>query len=570
MLFLGLLERMAVIALAAYVFSQMNMFKRLIKYEVSIMDKLVMVAFFSILSIIGTYIGISVEPGEIVKVATQPGIVSPNAAIANIRPIGAIVAGYVGGPLVGMIVGVIAGTHRYFLGGFTALACSVSTIFEGLIGGLARKLCKNDLFSLWVGFAAGIVAESVQMILILLLSKPYNSALVLEKYIAFPMIIVNSVGVAIFINIIKNTKEAYNRAGAVQSQKALSIAKETIHYIRKGLNKQTAQNVADIIYRIGDVRGVFIGDRTQFLTYFGDSINIETLKERLVLYYKNPSFETISIKNNKKDIYFYCVPLLVGESEFEGVLGLKVKHKMDIDYYFMEFTKGIGELLSTQIELYKLNKIAHEASTAELRLLRAQIHPHFLFNALNTIASFCRTNPLKARELITDLANYFRKTLKKDGDFVPLYEEVELIKSYLSIEKARYGERLKLYMDISDKLMSVKVPAFILQPLIENSIKHGISPKPVGGSIFIKAIDIGERIKFVIEDTGVGMTKERYEEVVNKWPGIGLKNINDRLKFLYGDKFQFNIESAIEEGTKIYFIIPKEEYSNEQIDVCNC
>ena len=553
MLFVSLLERMSVIALAAYIFSQSVLFKRILKYEVKVFDKLIMVVFFSLLSILGTYMGINVEPG----------------AIANIRPIGAIAAGYLGGPVIGMLVGLIAGTQRYFMGGFTALSCGLSTIFEGLIGGLAKKVSKDGTFSAGIGFVSGIIAEVAQMIIILLISRPYSKALELERIIAYPMIIVNSIGVAAFINIINNCRQEYTRAQAVQSQRVLDIIKRITPHIRKGLDIYTASNITEIIYEIGEISGVFIGDRNQLLAYHGDDIQLEILEMKLKDYYIKPFSGTISFKSNSRDTFFYCVPLLTGKNEFEGVLGFKAKHKTEIDEYFMEFSRGIGELLSNQIELYKLNIVAHEASTAELKALRAQVHPHFLFNALNTIASFCRTNPLKARELILDLANYFRKTLKKEADFVPLSEEIELIQSYLAIEKARYSDRLKVFIDIPSDLVNMKVPPFVIQPLIENSIKHGISPKPKGGSIYIRCVSLNDKIMIEVMDTGVGMTEERCSEVKSQWPGIGLRNVNERLKLMYGDACHLNIESSKGKGTTINFVIPKEEYLNEQTGLYN-
>lgn len=544
MLFVNLLERMSVIALAAYIFSQSVLFKRIIRYEIKAFDKLIMIIFFSLLSILGTYMGINVEPG----------------AIANIRPIGAIAAGYLGGPVIGMIVGLIAGTQRYFMGGFTALSCGLSTIFEGLIGGIAKKITKDGTFNAGIGFVSGIAAEVVQMFIILLISRPYSKALELERIIAYPMIIVNSIGVAVFINIINNCRQEYVRARAVQSQRTLDIIKKITPYIRKGLNIYTANNITEIIYEIGEVNGVFIGDKNQLLAYNGEDIDKDILNLELKNYYLKPFSGIISFKSKNKDTFFYNVPLLTGRNEFEGVLGFKAKHKTDIDEYFIEFSRGIGELISNQIELYKLNIIANEASTAELKVLRAQIHPHFLFNALNTIASFCRTNPLKARELILDLANYFRKTLKKEADFVPLSEEIELIQSYLAIEKARYSERLKVNIDIPPEFMNIKLPPFVIQPLIENSIKHGISPKPKGGSIYLRCINLDDKIMIEVEDTGVGMTEERCSEVKSKWPGIGLHNVNERLRLMYGDACHLDIESLKGNGTKVNFIIPKEEY----------
>lgn len=542
MIYVQLLERMALIALAAYIYNQSHIFKNLIKDELKLIDKVGMVIFFSVLSIMGTYTGVSLEP----------------YAIANTRPIGAIVAGYVGGPVIGIIVGLIGGTHRYLLGGFTALACGIATVIEGITGSIARKYSKDGAFSVKSGFIGAVIAECLQMLALLIFSRPLEDAVSLVRFIALPMIIINSVGVVVFINIIQNAKNEYNRLGAIQSQKALNIAKKSIGYMRKGLDEDTAKNVAQIIYEMSSIKGVFIGGKKGLLAYCGDRLDEAKLSESLEVYYKSPDYAILKFMNNKnKEEVFICAPFFISTNSFEGVIGLKVKSEKNIDSYFWEFVKALSELLSTQIELHKLNKLAEEASTAEFRALRAQIEPHFLFNALNTISSFCRTNPIKARELIIDLSNYFRQTLKRQEDFVALKDELEFVQSYISIEKARFGERLKLIIDIQEDMMNMKVPAFILQPIIENSIKHGILPKPSGGSVFLKVSCLQGEILFSIEDTGVGMKEERLQDVINTWPGIGLKNVNERLKLLYGDKYKLNITTSLNEGTKVSFLIPR-------------
>lgn len=541
-IYIQLLERMALIALAAYIYNQSHIFKNLIKDELKVKDKIGMIIFFSILSIIGTYTGINLEP----------------YAIANTRPIGAIVAGYIGGPFVGIMVGLIAGTHRLLLGGFTALACSIATVVEGIVGAVARKYSKDGAISAKNAFLGSVAAESLQMLMLLIFSRPLEQAVRLVKFVAFPMIIINSFGVIIFINIIQNARNEYNRIGAIKAQEVLNIAKRTIGHMRKGLDKETAKNVAKIIGEISNIKGVFIGDKKGLLTYSGERINENELKQNLEIYYKYPDYSVIKLLSSSKPVYFVCVPFLVSNVEFEGVLGLKVKSEKNIDLYFWEFAKELSDLLSTQMELCKLNKLAEEASVAEFRALRAQIEPHFLFNALNTISSFCRTNPIRARELIINLSNYFRKTLKREEDFVPLKDEIEFLQSYLSIEKARFGERLKLAIDIPEDMMNIKMPVFILQPIIENSIKHGILPKPEGGSVFVKASYTQDEVMFLIEDTGVGMDKERLAEIITKWPGIGLKNVNERLKLLYGEGYELDIVTAKGYGTKVSFLIPKE------------
>ncbi|WML36067.1 LytS/YhcK type 5TM receptor domain-containing protein [Clostridium sp. OS1-26] len=542
MIYIQLLERMALIALAAYIYNQSHIFKNLIKDELKIKDKIGMIVFFSILSIIGTYTGINLEP----------------YAIANTRPIGAIVGGYVGGPVVGVAVGLIAGTHRFLLGGFTGLACGIATVVEGIVGALARKYSKDGAFSAKNAFLGAVVAESFQMLILLIFSRPLEDAVELVKFIAMPMILINSFGVIIFINIIQNARNEYNRIGAIKAQEVLNIAKRTMGHMRKGLSEETAKSVAEIICEISNIKGVFIGDKKGLLTYCGEKISEDKLKNNLEAYYECPDYSVIKFTSNNKQVFFVCAPFLVSNVGFEGVLGLKVKSEKSIDSYFWEFAKELSDLLSTQIELHKLNKLAEEASVAEFKALRAQIEPHFLFNALNTISSFCRTNPVRARELIIDLSNYFRQTLKRAEDFVLLKDEVEFLQSYLSIEKARFGERLKLIIDIPEDMMNIKMPVFILQPIIENSIKHGILPKPEGGSVLVKASYIKNEVIFSIEDTGMGMEKEKLAEVTTTWPGIGLKNVNERLKLLYGEGHELNINTSLNYGTKVSFLIPKE------------
>ncbi|MBV7276277.1 histidine kinase [Clostridiaceae bacterium UIB06] len=541
MIYIQLLERMALIALAAYIYNQSHIFKSLIKDELKIRDKIDMIIFFSGLSIIGTYTGINLDP----------------YAIANTRSIGAIVAGYVGGPVVGIIVGIIAGTHRYFLGGFTALACGISTVVEGIMGILARRYSKDGAFSGKNAFIGAVIAESLQMVILLIFARPFSNAVQLVKFIALPMITINSFGVVIFINIIQNARNEYNRIGAMKAQEVLNIAKRTMGHMRKGLNEETAKNVAEIICEISNIKGVFIGDKKELLTYCGEKIEEDKLKNKLGIYYNNPDYSIVKFFSDNKPVFFVCVPFLISRGGFEGVLGLKVKSERNIDSYFWQFAKELSDLLSTQIELYKLNKLAEEASKAEFKALRAQIEPHFLFNTLNTISSFCRTNPTRAKELIINLSNYFRQTLKRVDKFTSLKDELEFLQSYLVIEKARFGERLELVIDIPEDMMNTKMPAFILQPIIENSIKHGILPKPLGGTVTVKAFYQEDEVKFSIEDTGVGMKEEKLREVVTKWPGIGLKNVNERLKLLYGENYGLDISTELNCGTKVMFLVPR-------------
>lgn len=556
MIYLKLFQSMALIALSAYMYNHSSVLKQLIKDELGTVDKILLIIFFSILGILSNYTGVNVEPVNNIKSETMGlGYLGVHDAIANTRPIAAIVSGYIGGPLIGVMVGLIAGAHRYTLGGFTAFACAIATIVEGFTGGVARRYSKDGSLNVKQAFFTAIIAECFQMIIILIFAKPFIIAVRLVKVIAVPMILINSLGTVIFISIIKSAKEEYNKVGAMEAQKALNIAKRTVKYMRKGLDEDTAKSISKIIYEVANIDGIFIGDKSEILTCSVKNMNKVKLRESIYECDKFPVYKII----NEGQLFFVCAPFNIPGSGFEGILGLGLKSEKDINNYFIQFVQELSDLLSNQIELYKLNKLAEEASVAAFKALRSQIQPHFLFNALNTISSFCRTNPHKARELIVNLSNYFRQTLKREEDFVYLKDELEFIQSYVSIEEARFGNRLKLVIDIPDEMMGIKVPAFILQPIIENAIKHGILPKPEGGGVHLKASFKGRDILFSVEDTGIGMTNERLNEVLTKWPGIGLRNVNERLKLLYGEDHGLNIKTSLNKGTKISFLISMKE-----------
>jgi signal transduction histidine kinase len=219
----------------------------------------------------------------------------------------------------------------------------------------------------------------------------------------------------------------------------------------------------------------------------------------------------------------------------------------------------MGELRARVKTLIELKKSVEKAIHSEMAFLQAQIKPHFLYNALNTIVSFCWTDSEKAAELITDLSNYLRGSFNFSNmdKFVRIEKELELVESYLSIEKARFEERINCEFDIED--INFMIPSLVLQPLVENAVKHGILKNPEGGTIKISIKDENSIIKVKIIDDGVGIEKEKLESIVNdKITGdsVGLRNVIRRLKHIYG--YGIEIESEINKGTVVSINIPKD------------
>ncbi len=195
---------------------------------------------------------------------------------------------------------------------------------------------------------------------------------------------------------------------------------------------------------------------------------------------------------------------------------------------------------------------------ARLDALQRQINPHFLFNTLNSIASLVRFRPEQARELIVKLANILRKMLNEHDAFVPFRDELATTDDYLSIEIARFGaEKLSVAREIDPQTLEIPVPSMLLQPLVENSIKHGLEPRIAGGTITLRSRLENGRLIVEVEDDGVGIAPGRaHTSGVLQGTGIGMKNVRERLEVLYGDAAIFEVMSRPGRGTKVTIAFP--------------
>src|SRR5580658_1942376 len=193
---------------------------------------------------------------------------------------------------------------------------------------------------------------------------------------------------------------------------------------------------------------------------------------------------------------------------------------------------------------------------ARMAALSSQINPHFLFNTLNTVSSLIRYDPDLAREVLIKLSSILRRLLRQHETFVPLREEIEFVDDYLDIEVARFGrDNLRISKEVDERSVETFVPSMLLQPIVENSLKHGLSAKLEGGAIVIRATARDGRLVIEIEDNGVGIPEARLAQVYQE--GIGISNVHERLRVLYGGDFSMDITSREGEGTRIRIEVPE-------------
>jgi two-component system LytT family sensor kinase len=210
---------------------------------------------------------------------------------------------------------------------------------------------------------------------------------------------------------------------------------------------------------------------------------------------------------------------------------------------------------NTRIEM-NLERHQQLLLKARMDALSSQINPHFLFNTLNTVSSLIRFDPDAARGVVLKLSNILRRLLRKHETFVPLREELQFIDDYLDIEVARFGrDNLEIIKNVDEDALEAFVPSMLLQPIVENCLKHGLAPKIDGGRIQLRTTNSGGRLHIEIEDNGVGISEEKMPHVYVE--GIGLSNVRERLRVLYGADFRLEIESHTGQGTVIRIDIPE-------------
>lgn len=223
-------------------------------------------------------------------------------------------------------------------------------------------------------------------------------------------------------------------------------------------------------------------------------------------------------------------------------------------------TEEVASWVGAQLALAELDASRARLAEAQLRALRAQISPHFVYNALTTIAAYVHTDPERARELLTDFADFTRYSFRRHGEFTTLAQELGSVDQYLALERARFGDRLAVTLQIAPEVLPVVVPYLCLQPLVENAVQHGLAGKTEPGQLVILAEDAGSDALIVVEDDGVGADPEQVRRALAGDPdgdSVGLGNVDSRLRQVFGDDYGLVVETAPGAGTKITVRVPK-------------
>ena len=503
--------------------------------------------FFSLLSISGTYIGLNF-----------------NGAILNTRNVGVIAGGILGGPYVAIITGLVAGIHRAFvnLGRETAIPCAIATITGGFLTAYVHRFIKSK-DKIFFGFFLACVVENLSMGLILIILKDKILAQNIVANFYVPMVFMNSIGSSVLILLVEDIIQKSELIAGRQAKLALEIANKTLPHFRETEN---LSEVCKIIAEDLGAKATVITNKKEIIAGFSfdkDKIKKADIKSNNTRKVLKTGETMLVIKEDDEIIEDFldisphiksCIILPLKEkNDISGTLKIffdTAEKITDKNRYLMI---GLSHLISTQMEISKVENLISLLKYSELKALQSQINPHFLFNVLNTMTSLIRTNPEKAREVTIDLSNYLRYNLDNNVKSVELIKELNQVNTYIKIEKVRFGDKLNIIYDVDESLYNFQIPSLIIQPLVENSIKHGILKKRDNGCVKIIIKKIGKDIEVIIEDDGIGIEQTIIDNLDKQIKeNIGLKNVHQRLKLLYGEGL--NIKK-LEQGTRIEFKI---------------
>jgi len=213
-------------------------------------------------------------------------------------------------------------------------------------------------------------------------------------------------------------------------------------------------------------------------------------------------------------------------------------------------------LVSAMVELSELEAQGERLARAELRALRAQISPHFIYNALAAVAAFIHSRPEEARELLIEFSEFIRYAFARQRPYVTLADELQYVEKYLRLEQARFGDRLRVRVQVDPEVLHAVVPVLSLQPLVENAVRHGVESRPEGGQVSIEGRDLGADVELRVSDDGAGIDAERAAEALaGGGPGIGLGNVHGRLQSTFGEGYGLMVENG--SGTTVVMTLPK-------------
>jgi two-component system LytT family sensor kinase len=339
----------------------------------------------------------------------------------------------------------------------------------------------------------------------------------------------------------------------------LHLASRAAAHLRNGLGEPEAARAVRHLRSLLGCAGVALVDHAGGVAFDGDDAFRSAAADLAsqVSVSGRPQIRR-GIHSGRRESDAAAAPVLVGGR----AVGAVVAFEPTVRAGLVRATGEVADWVAAQVELGELDASRAALAEAEVRALRAQISPHFIYNSLNAIASFINTDPATARELVLEFADFTRYSFRRHGEFTTVAEELRSIDSYLRLERARFGDRITVTLQIAPEVLSTVVPFLSIQPLVENAVRHGLESKEGGGRITITAVDSGGYAELSVEDDGVGIEPASLERALAGGAAgehVGLRNVDARLRQVYGDEHGLVVETNVGAGTLVRMRVPKSQ-----------
>ncbi|WP_460798432.1 sensor histidine kinase [Microbacterium sp. GXF0217] len=357
------------------------------------------------------------------------------------------------------------------------------------------------------------------------------------------------------------------RGGADLGSEADRAAHQALHqaslaarHLRGGLTAPDAARAARHLRVLLGSAAVALVDDADAVAFDGPSDGLESAAIRIAQRVRDTGRRQVFPKRDDVDDDLEAVgaPIVVDGR----VIGVVVAFAAPVRAALVRAAAEVADWCAAQVELGGLDASRTALAEAELRSLRAQISPHFIYNALTAIASFIHADPDRARDLVLDFADFTRYSFRRQGEFTTVAEELGSIHHYLTLERARFGDRLEVTLRIAPETLTTVIPFLSVQPLVENAVRHGLEPGEGGGTIRIIANDVTTHTEITVEDDGIGMDPESLRALLDSADDgahVGLRNVDTRLRQLYGPDGGLVVETNIGAGTLVRMRIPKSQ-----------
>jgi two-component system, LytTR family, sensor kinase len=347
-------------------------------------------------------------------------------------------------------------------------------------------------------------------------------------------------------------------------QGAVHAATSLLPYLRRGLTADSAPHAAPHLRTLTGASAVALADAEALLAFDGAGSDHHHAGDPVTALAGEIRDDRVRVEPRLHCADPACplrsaiaAPLVVRERRIGALIALYDRPGR----LRLEETRVVGEaaaLVSAMVELSEMEAQGERLVRAELRALRAQISPHFIYNALAAVASFIHSRPEEARELLTEFAEFIRYAFARQRAYVTVADELRYVEKYLRLEQARFGDRLRVRVQVDPEVLQAVLPVLSLQPLVENAVRHGVERETEGGLVAIEGIDLGNDVALRVSDDGAGIDPERAQAALSgEGPGIGLGNVHGRLLSTFGEGYGLAVEPRDGAGTTVVMTLPK-------------